>query len=70
MPMTYLALLSGGEGGPVVHLVRENAEASLCGLPRASLSTSGTIDDATVCRECIDWTAKRWTGTFQVPQEP
>jgi hypothetical protein len=59
----YLALL-GSDGGGVLHLVREDAEVSLCGLPRATLSARGRIDDATVCRECIDWIPRRWTGSM------
>ena len=67
MPTIYLAYLGEGERGLLVHLVREDAEASLCGLPRSSLSPSGTLDKAQVCRNCVDWTAKRWTGTFRKP---
>ena len=44
-----------------VHLVRESAEATLCGLPRAALSDGGRIFHATICRECIDWSPRRWT---------
>ncbi len=60
----YLAFIGAGELGPEVHLVREGAEASLCGLPRSSLSSTGLIENMQVCRDCVDWTAKRWTGTF------
>lgn len=44
--------------------MRENAEVSLCGLPRVTLSSHGHIDDTSVCRDCIDWVPKRWTGNF------
>lgn len=47
----------------VVHLVREDAEVALCGIPRAMLSARGAIDDTTVCRECIDWIPRRWTAS-------
>jgi hypothetical protein len=46
-----------------VHLVREDAEVSLCGIPRAMLSSRATIDGTTVCRECIDWIPRRWTDS-------
>lgn len=65
MSTPYLAFIGEGELGAEVHLVREDAEASLCGLPRASLSSTGLIENVRVCRDCIDWTAKRWTGTFK-----
>jgi hypothetical protein len=62
---TYLAFLSS-ERRNFVHLVRENAESSLCGIPRPALSPQGRIDNATVCRECIDWVPKRWTGSHEI----
>jgi hypothetical protein len=65
MTTVYLAFIGDGESGVEVHLVREDAEASLCGLPRATLSSTGLIDKVKVCRDCVDWTAKRWTGTFR-----
>jgi len=58
----YLALL-GSDQEAVLHLVREDAEVSLCGMPRATLSPRGQIDGVTVCRECIDWIPRRWTGS-------
>jgi hypothetical protein len=67
MHTVYLAYIGQGENGSRVHLVREDAEASLCGLPRAGLSSSATIENAHVCRDCVDWTAKRWTGTDRKP---
>lgn len=41
------------------HLVREDAEAALCGIPRSSLGpgTGGEL----VCADCTDWLAKRKT---------
>jgi hypothetical protein len=65
MPTAYLAFVGDGQSGVEVHLVREGAEASLCGLPRASLSSTALIENVQVCRDCVDWTAKRWTGTFR-----
>ncbi len=61
-PTRYVAMRSSAAEA-VLHLVRENAEASLCGIPRAMLSSSGAIDDTTVCRDCIDWVPKRWTDS-------
>lgn len=65
MATVYLAFVGDGPSGVEVHLVREDAEASLCGLPRATLSARGFIENLQVCRDCVDWTAKRWTGTFR-----
>ena len=62
MATRYLALLGPGPEG-LLHLARQDAEVSLCGIPRATLSSSGTIEDVTVCRECIDWIPRRWTGS-------
>jgi len=62
MPTRYLAFLADEDHQ--VHLVREEAEASLCGLPRAALSSTGGLDDTTVCRSCIDWIPRRWTTTL------
>jgi len=44
-----------------VHLVREGAEASLCGLPRAGLGPSGGADFA--CPECIEWLPRRMAAS-------
>ena len=57
----YRALIkrSGGPGGgSPLHLIRDDAEASLCGIPRASLSGGGIFDEV-VCPECIEWLPKR-----------
>jgi len=61
MPTRYVAFLADADHE--VHLVREDAEASLCGLPRAAMSDAGTLDDTTICRKCIDWIPRRWTMT-------
>lgn len=42
--------------GAVLHLVRDGAEASLCGLPRSSLGPSEDCPQV-VCGSCIDWLA-------------
>ncbi|HET7421523.1 MAG TPA: hypothetical protein VFL27_14190 [Candidatus Dormibacteraeota bacterium] len=41
-----------------VHLVADNAEASLCGIPRSALGVAATSGDL-VCRECVEWLPKR-----------
>jgi hypothetical protein len=41
----------------LLHLVREDAEASLCGIPRIALADA--VPDQLVCSECIDWLLKR-----------
>src|SRR5205814_283048 len=39
-------------GGSELHLVRDDAEASLCGIPRAQLADGGMFDTE-VCADCI-----------------
>jgi len=60
MATRYVAFLGPGVD-VALHLVREGAEVSLCGTPRATLSARGEIDEVTVCRQCIDWIPRRWT---------
>jgi hypothetical protein len=63
---TYLALIESrpakrGEGpdfGSLVHLIREDAEASLCAIPRSSLTAGGMLDQV-VCPACLAWFDKR-----------
>ena len=45
------------EADSLVHLVREDAEASLCGIPRAALGVA--LVDERVCPECVEWLARR-----------
>jgi hypothetical protein len=57
---SYRALIQHSmspSGGTLLHLIREDAEASLCGIPRAQLSAGGF--DQLVCPECIEWLPKR-----------
>ena len=67
-PRTYRALVKRA-GGPLgslpLHLIRDDAEASLCGIPRVSLSAAGGLDDV-VCAECLTWFERRraMSGTF------
>jgi hypothetical protein len=48
-----------------LHLIRDDAEASLCGIPRSSLTTAGSFDEL-VCADCLYWFEKRRavSGTF------
>lgn len=59
MTNTYLALKqSGSDGGPLLHLIRDDAEASLCGIPRSSLTGADNLDQV-VCASCLEWFEKR-----------
>jgi hypothetical protein len=42
----------------VLHLIREDAEASLCGIPRPSLARGESLDDL-VCDDCLEWFERR-----------
>src|SRR5256885_242985 len=69
MSPQYLALAqrSSGRspGASPLHLVREDAESSLCGIPRAVLGQAGVFDQG-VCPACLEWFDKRRavSGTF------
>lgn len=61
MDRNYRALIkrsTSPSGGTFLHLIREDSETSLCGLPRAQLSSAGGFDEL-VCPDCIDWLPKR-----------
>ena len=49
-----------------VHLVREDAEASLCGIPRSALGTA--LVDECVCSKCVEWLAKRRAVSGEQPR--
>jgi hypothetical protein len=51
--------IAGPRRADRAHLVREDAEAALCGIPRSSLGPGpgGEL----VCADCTDWLAKRKT---------
>ncbi|HEY0830020.1 MAG TPA: hypothetical protein VGE99_02680, partial [Candidatus Dormibacteraeota bacterium] len=56
----YRVLSSAGavaERDSVLHLVREDAEASLCGIPRSALDDP--VLDQLVCSDCVDWLHRR-----------
>jgi len=57
----YRALAEITIGG-VLHLVREDAEASLCGVPSAMLDSS-RLSDPLVCPDCIEWLPRRMAVT-------
>jgi len=52
-----LGLAEGSPHAGLLHLVREDAEASLCGIPRAALGDP-TLDQL-VCSDCIEWLNRR-----------
>jgi len=57
----YRALVSrtdNADGGALLHLIRDDNESSLCGIPRSSLDRAGTLDQV-VCSLCIEWLPKR-----------
>ena len=66
---SYRALIrkgAGPSGGTLLHLIRENAAASLCGLPREQLTGGGVFDEL-ACPECIEWLPKRLGSSEQHP---
>lgn len=61
MDRNYRALIkrsTSPSGGTLLHLIREDSETSLCGIPRAQLRSAGGFDEL-VCPDCIDWLPKR-----------
>jgi hypothetical protein len=61
--------ISVPSGGSLLHLVREDSEAALCGIPRATLGQGGMFDQV-VCPDCIEWLHRRKlvSGRFRKPQ--
>ncbi len=57
MSHRYLARTAdlAGSDEEVLHLIRANAEASLCGLPAKSLSANANVGTGLVCVDCIYW---------------
>jgi hypothetical protein len=51
------AYRTGSSSGSFVHLVRGEAEATLCGIPRVALSAR--LLNEPVCSECIEWIRRR-----------
>ena len=46
------------DNGWLLHLIKDGAEASLCGLPRVSLGAGNAAGDR-VCADCLEWYPKR-----------
>jgi hypothetical protein len=72
VPKTYRALKqSGTDAGSLLHLIRDDAEASLCAIPRSSLTGAGDLDQV-VCGACLEWFEKRRkiTGEHNAIREP
>jgi hypothetical protein len=42
----------------VLHLVRDDAEAALCGVPRRTLGVR-TVPEGLVCDVCVEWLWRR-----------
>lgn len=47
----------GPQAGSVAHLLREGAEATLCGVPQSILQPYEDLDEP-MCLRCIDWLSK------------
>ena len=45
-------------GSAFLHLIREDAEATLCDIPRSALISGGPSDEL-VCIECVEWLPTR-----------
>jgi len=61
-------------GGTLLHLIREDSETSLCGIPRESLGGGGIFDEL-VCPDCIEWLPRRMDFSaahprLDKPQQP
>ena len=72
MPKAYRALKeSAADGASLLHLIRDDAEASLCAIPRSSLTGAGDLDQV-VCGACLEWFEKRRkiTGEHNAIGEP
>jgi hypothetical protein len=67
---SYRALIkrsANPSAGALLHLIRDYAEASLCGIPRPSLGPGGSFDEL-VCAECLDWFEKRRAVSGKFPK--
>jgi hypothetical protein len=60
---------SGSKDGAHLHLIRDDAEASLCGIPRTSLGSGGALDQV-VCEDCLEWFRKRRAVSGIFPRLP
>jgi hypothetical protein len=69
-PHIYRALIErtgGPSRGLLLHLIRDDAEASLCGIPRSSLTTGGQFNDV-ICADCLGWFDKRRAVSGSMPK--
>ena len=55
-------------GSAFLHLIREDAEATLCDIPRSALISGGQFDEL-VCMECVEWLPKRMDATPGPPPD-
>jgi hypothetical protein len=63
----YRALTDRAAGrSSVLHLVREAAEASLCGIPRTALGPGDAGE--LVCGDCIAWLPRRTAFSGKYPR--
>jgi hypothetical protein len=51
----------------VLHLIRDDAEASLCGIPRSSLRNGGHMDEL-ICGDCPGWFDRRRAVSGSFPK--
>jgi hypothetical protein len=61
MNKAYRALVQRApvaSGGARLHLIREDAEASLCAIPRPHLASGGPFDEL-LCPDCLEWLPRR-----------
>jgi hypothetical protein len=56
---TYRVLMLRAGGDVLLHLVRDDSEVSLCGIPRAALGQPSPSVSDVVCPDCIEWLPKR-----------
>jgi len=59
MDKAFRALISNSlvSNGGTLHLTPDDADASLCGIPRAALRPGGLLNEV-VCSTCIKWLPK------------
>ena len=60
---------AGPSGGGLLHLIREDSETTLCGIPRAALNSGGVFDEL-ACPDCIEWLPRRLDFSEQHPRVP
>ncbi len=48
----------GFQAGAIAHLVHVDAEATLCGVPQASLAAYEDLDEP-ICPRCVEWLSRQ-----------